>query len=273
LAGSAAAVPAAAGPVEAGSHQREESMAAENSFPEKKLDEFIARLKDAAGDNLESLVLYGSAVTGEYDPEFSNINLLCFVRDSSFPKLKAISPVVQWWFKEGQRAPLLITKDELSRSSDVFVIELMDIRRQHKVLFGPDLVGDLEIPMHLHRAQLEYELREKLILLRQHLLLAANEPDHMWNLLLHSLPAFATLFRHAVIAQNQPVPPTKREAIKQLAASLRFDATAFENLLDVREHRANRNQFQVQEVAARYLAAVEQVTSAVDRMLDSPQAS
>ena len=91
--------------------------------------------------------------------------------------------------------------------------------------------------------------------------------------LLHSLPAFTTLFRHAVIAQGQPVPPTKREAIKQLAGSLHFDATPFENLLDVREHRANRSQFQVQDVAARYLAAVEQVTSAVDRMLDSPQGS
>jgi predicted nucleotidyltransferase len=248
-------------------------MAAENTFPEKQVTEFIGRLKDAAGDNLVSVVLYGSAVTGEYDREFSNINLLCFVRDSSFAQLKAISPAVQWWSKEGHRAPMLITKEELARSSDVFVIELMDIRRQHKILFGPDLVGDLEIPMHLHRAQLEYELREKLILLRQHLLLSANDNDHMWNLLLRSLPAFATLFRHAVIAQGQPVPPTKREAIGQLAASLRFDASPFANLLDVREHRANRSQFQVQEVAARYLAAVEQVTSAVDRMLDSPRAS
>ena len=248
-------------------------MAAENAFPAKQVDEFVGRLKDAAGDNLESIVLYGSAVTGDYDPEFSNINLLCIVRDTSFVKLKTISPVVQWWFKEGHRAPLLITKEELARSADVFVIELMDIQRQHKVLFGPDLVGDLDIPMHLHRAQLEYELREKLILLRQHLLLSANDNDHMWELLLRSLPAFATLFRHAVIAQDQPVPATKRAAIEQLAGSLRFDATPFENLLDVREHRAKRGQFQVQELAARYLAAVEQVTGAVDRMLDSPRAS
>ena len=36
----------------------------------------------------------------------------------------------------------------------------------------------------------------------------------------------------------------------------------------MREHRADRRQFQVQDIAARYLAAVEQVTSAVDRMLD-----
>ena len=38
--------------------------------------------------------------------------------------------------------------------------------------------------MHLHRAQLEYELREKLILLRERLLLAANNKKQLWELML-----------------------------------------------------------------------------------------
>jgi hypothetical protein len=165
---------------------------------------------------------------------------------------------------------MLITRDELERSADVFSIELMDMKRQHRVLFGPDVVADLQIPMTLHRAQLEYELREKLILLRQRLLVEASDEKRTWHLLLHSVPAFATLFRHALIAQGQPAPVTKRESVKALGATLAFDASPFENLLDIREHRADPKQFRVQEVAARYLAAVEQVTTAVDRMLDSP---
>jgi hypothetical protein len=146
----------------------------------------------------------------------------------------------------------------------------MDIRRQHKVLFGPDYIASLEIPMTLHRAQLEYELREKLILLRQHLLLAVNEPEHIWSLLLRSLPAFATLCRHAVIAQGQPVPATKREAIEQLASGLGFDAAPFLTLIDIRERKVQRSQLKVTELAGQYLAAVEKVTAAVDRMLDKP---
>jgi len=246
-------------------------MEAENNFPEKQLNEFVSRMQQAAGDNLESMVLYGSAVTGEYDPGFSNINLLCFLRDTSFPKLQALSPAVDWWFKAGHRPPMLITRDELEHSLDVFVIELMDIRRQHKVLFGADYLSTLDIPMTLHRAQLEYELREKLILLRQHLLLAANEPAQIWTLLLRSLPAFATLCRHAVIAQGQPVPSTKRDAIQELASGLAFDAAPFLTLLDIREHKAQRSQFKVAELAGQYLAAVERVTAAVDRMLDKPE--
>src|ERR1017187_10448875 len=73
----------------------------------------------------------------------------------------------------------------------------MDIQRHHRVLFGQDVVASLQIPMHLHRAQLEYELREKLILLRQQMLLAAGNKQRLWEILLRSLPAFTTLFRSA----------------------------------------------------------------------------
>jgi hypothetical protein len=195
---------------------------------------------------------------------------LAILQDTALPKLLVLAPAVGAWTRQKHPAPLLIRRDELERSADVFSIELMDMRRQHRVLFGPDPLPDLQIPMQLHRAQLEYELREKLILLRQRLLMEAPDEKRIWNVLLRSVPAFATLFRHALIAQGQPAPATKRESVKALASALAFDAAPFERLLDIREHRADPKQFRAEEIAAQYLAAVEQVTAAVDRMLDSP---
>jgi predicted nucleotidyltransferase len=246
-------------------------MAAESAVPEKQISEFVERLKQAAGANLESVVLYGSAVTGDYDPDYSNVNLLAILKDTSLANLLALAPVVESWVNQKRHAPLLITRDELERSADVFAIELMDMKQQHRVLFGPDLIAPLKIPMQLHRAQLEYELREKLILLRQRMMIAAKDEKRTWELMLRSLPAFTTLFRHALIAQGSSAPATKRESVKILAGNLGFDASPFEHLLDIREHRADPKKFRVQEIAARYLAAVEQVTGAVDRMLDSPK--
>jgi len=247
-------------------------MTADKSIPEKQISDFVERLKQAAGDNLESVVLYGSAVTGDYDPDYSNVNLVAILKDTSLAKLLAIAPIVGSWVDQKRHAPLIITRDELERSADVFAIELMDIKQRHRVLWGPDPIAQLSIPMHLHRAQLEYELREKLILLRQRLVLVAHDEKRSWELLLRSLPTFTTLFRHALIAQGSSPPSTKRESVKALAGGLGFDASPFEHLLDIREHRADQKKFRVQELAARYLAAVEQVTGAVDRMLDSPKA-
>jgi predicted nucleotidyltransferase len=241
--------------------------------PQQQIDEFIKRLREAAGENLQSVILYGSAASGEFHPEFSNINLLCIVRESSFLALTAMAPAVEWWSRQKHRAPLFLTRDELERSTDVFSIEYLDMQQRHTVLFGDDVLNGLSIPMGFHRAQLEYELREKVILLRERLLVSANDTKALWKLMLGSVSTFATLFRHALIAAGIPVPPSKRESIQALAARFQFDPAVFQQLFDIRERKADPKQFDCGEVFSKYLIAIEHVTDAVDKMLDSEESS
>jgi len=116
---------------------------------------------------------------------------------------------------------------------------------------------------------LEYELREKTILLRERLLAAGTDKKKLWELLMVSLSTFVTLFRHSLIALGETPPDSKRETIQALAQRIQFEPSAFRHLLDIRERKADRKQFDAADVFARYLAAIQQVTAAVDRMLDS----
>jgi hypothetical protein len=237
--------------------------------PEKKINDFVSRLREAAGANLESLILFGSAVAGDFHPEFSNVNLFCVLRDASFAALRALAPAVKWWDTQKQPPPLFMTHDEIKRSVDVFTIEFLDMQQHHRVLFGEDVVQGLSIPANLHRVQVEYELREKLALLRQHLLLASGNDSRLWELLLRSVSSFATLFRHALIVLGRPAPAGKREAVQALATQIGFDAAGFLQVLDVRERKTDRKKLDVADVFSRYLTALEQVTTAVDKILDS----
>jgi hypothetical protein len=236
--------------------------------PEKQINEFISRMREQAGANLQSVILYGSAATGEFHPDFSNVNLLCVLRESSFSVLTSIAPVVRWWTKQKHHAPMILTQDEIVRSADVFSIEMLDMKRRNRVLFGDDVLSQLQVPMQFHRAQVEYELREKLILLRQHLMASAGDEKQMWDLLLRSFSSFATLFRHALIALGDDEHKSKRETIQALSARVKFDSSAFLQLLDIREHKAETKQLDVKDVFTRYLNGVQQVTAAVDTMLD-----
>lgn len=218
------------------------------------------------------MILFGSSVAGDFHPDFSNINLFCVVRDNSFAALQALSPAVKWWDSQKQPPPLFMTRDEIARSTDVFAIELMDVKQHHRVLFGDDVFANLSIPSTLHRVQVEYELREKLALLRQHLLLAADKESRMWELLVRSVSSFATLFRHALMVLEENAPVGKREAVQALAQRIGFDASSVLQVLDVREGKASRKKFDVADVFSRYLSALEQVTAAVDKMLDSGSA-
>ena len=236
---------------------------------EKKISDFVSRLSAAAGPNLESVILFGSAVAGDFHPEFSNVNLFCVIRDSSFAALQSLAPAVKWWNAQKQPPPLFMTRDEIKHSTDVFTIELLDMQQHHRVLFGEDVVQGLSIPANLHRVQVEYELREKLALLRQHLLLASGNNSGMWDLLLRSVSSFATLFRHALIVLGHDAPVGKRDAVEALSKQAGFDASGILQVLDVRERKSDRKKFNVADVFSRYLTALEQVTAAVDRMLDS----
>jgi hypothetical protein len=164
-----------------------------------------------------------------------------------------------------------MTQDEITRSADVFSIEFMDMKRRYKVLYGEDVLLKLAVPMHLHRAQLEYELREKMILLRQSVLAAARDEKRLWEIMLSSLSAFTTLFRHALIALGDSSALHSREAIRALHSRIAFDTSPFEHLFDIREHRADRKQLDPRQILDNYLHAIQQVTTAVDTMLDSPQ--
>jgi len=232
--------------------------------PEDKIKEFVEKMRAVAGANLESVILYGSSASGDYHREFSNVNLFCLLRDGSYAKLRALAPVVKWWDRQKQPPPLFMTREELERSTDVFTIELIDMKQHHRVLWGDDVIQGLQIPMRLHRVQVEYELREKLILLRQHLLLAGDDKRRIRELLVRSVASFATLFRHALIALGETPPLSRRDAVVRLSSRLGFNPSAIEQILDVRERKGDGERLHAVEIVSGYLDAVEKVTAAVD---------
>lgn len=174
---------------------------------EGKLTELVSRLKEAAGKNLESVVLYGSAVRGDFHPSSSDLNILCTLVSIDFAELQLLAPVVHWWTHEMKEpSPLFFLTEELRRSTDVFAIESLDVKKFHRVLFGKDPVADLEIPMNLHRVEVEHELRLLLLKLRQHVVASGRNELELAAVLRKSISAARTLLRHTLLAFGEEPP-------------------------------------------------------------------
>lgn len=236
---------------------------------EAKLSELVKRLKNAAGDNLKAVVLYGSAVTGEFLAKHSDLNILCLVDQAGSPELEQLHSTADWWMREGNPAPLIFTMNELTRSADVFAIEMLDMKRHHRMLLGEDFLEHLEVPMQLHRAQVERELRTDWLRLRQAVLAAPRKKRAHMGIMMASVAAFCALFRHALIALGQPATHTKREALAGVAALTGADPSGFEAILDFREGKRKERQLDIEAVLHTYLEFVEVVTNEVDRRLDA----
>jgi predicted nucleotidyltransferase len=231
---------------------------------EKHITEFVEQLKQALGTNLECVTLFGSAVSQDFHADFSDINLLCIVRELSAATLDALAPAFHAWTKKKFPAPMVFSRTELERSADVFSIELLDISQRHRIFHGEDIFTGMKVPMDLHRVQVEHDLRTKLLTLRQLYMHAAGDEDRIRKLMLDSVTTFATLMRHSLIVLGEQPAVHKADSIAKLAQRVNFDAAIFLQLLDVRARKVKDSQIDVRAGFSKYLQAIDKVIQAVD---------
>src|ERR1039458_8142694 len=86
---------------------------AKSMIKEQDLTDLVTKLKDAAGSNLLSVILYGSAATEEFHEGHSDLNNLCVMQSLSRDDLGKLHTASAWWVKKGHPAPLFFTLDEL----------------------------------------------------------------------------------------------------------------------------------------------------------------
>jgi predicted nucleotidyltransferase len=230
---------------------------------EGKLNELVSRMKEAAGKNLESVVLYGSGARGDYRPGTSDLNILCTMVTINLDELQRVAPVVAWWTKElKETAPLFFQTEELRRSTDVFAIESLDVKRAHRVLYGPDVVADLEIPMNLHRVEVEHELRLLLLRLRQHIVHVGRSELELLQALKHSISGAVALLRHTLIAMDEEPPLEPAKLFERIEAATGASAQAFQRIYNYRDKSATDDDLHA--AYNDYMRAVEKVIVILD---------
>jgi hypothetical protein len=233
---------------------------------EKLLTELIGKLRKAHGERLVSVVLYGSAAGGDHHADFSDINILCVLGEISPRELAAGEDIFRWWREQGSPSPLLLTEHEVAASADCFAIEFHDIQRQHRLLYGKDVITPLIIEDGFYRAQVEHDLRAKLLRVRQKAGGMLSNPDLLRRMLLDSVSTFCVLFRHALILRGVEAPASKREVIDRSREVFGIDAAPFEKLLDVREGRLKPREVDPVTLVAAYLKEISLVIDAVDQI-------
>jgi hypothetical protein len=227
------------------------------------LDQLVEKLRQALPDDLISVVLYGSAAVGDHDEKFSDYNVLCVLGKLTPAQLGATESVFRWWRGQGNPSPLLLTKHEVETSTDCFAIEFHDIKEHHRILYGADVVSALTIDRSFYRAQVEHDLRAKLLRLRQKAASVLSDRDALCRLLADSVSTFCVLFRHALILHEEEAPGKKREVVARAQERFGIDPAPFYSLLDQRAD-GGKTKIEPGAVLAAYINEIGKVIDAVD---------
>jgi hypothetical protein len=232
-----------------------------------QLEQLVERLRKAFSADLVSVVLFGSAAVGDHHEKYSDYNVLCVLRQITPAQLGASEGIFRWWREQGNPSPLLLTEAEVETSTDSFAIEFHDIKEHHRILHGADVVSSLTVDGSFYRAQVEHDLRARLLRLRQKASGILSDKQVLCALLADSVSTFCVLFRHALILHgDRAAPARKRDIIDRAEASLGIDAAPFRTLLDLREERGKPKDIEPVSLLARYMTEIGKVIHAVDTL-------
>ena len=230
--------------------------------------DFIDDLKSTHGANLASVILYGSAAAGDFIPHESDYNILIALNKITPRDLRNAHACIREWNRMGHPIPVYFTVDEIRQAGDVFPIELHFMERARKVLYGEDVLADVEISDKYLRHQTEFELRSNLIKLRRQYIHASTNINDLIDLMADSLASFSALFRAVLLVLGSAPPVTKHEIVDLIVERLGIDGTPFVKIFNIRENELTSplSENSANELFGSYLEQIESVIKAVDDM-------
>lgn len=234
---------------------------------QQALNGLVEDLRATHGDNLASVVLYGSAAAGESRELESEYNLLIALNRITPEDLRLAQAPMREWQRLGHPLPVYFTVEELTDAADVFPIEFHQMANARVVLYGRDPFEFVQLSDANLRHQTEYELRSKVIQLRRHYIPASVSIEKLSDLMSDSLSSFAVLFRAVLLLYGQQAPVAKADVVRATARLLKLDATPFERIFQFYATGAlPHSEKEANELFAAYMFQIEQVVEAVDEL-------
>jgi predicted nucleotidyltransferase len=225
--------------------------------------DFLGKLKETFGEQLDAVVLYGSYVQGSFEAGVSDVNVLVLLAEPQPAALARLSKTAGKLMRRHRITPLLMSSGEFARSSDVFPMEYLDIADRHRTIHGEDPTATLSIDRRNLRHQLEHQMRGNLIALRQLVLAARGRRRLLGRELKRWYGPLAAVFRGLLRLRGaETVPTDPAELIAGVNEALGLEPGPFSRLVAYRNGAAE----DPEELAAELLGRLAELVRLVDAM-------
>ena len=230
----------------------------------KNLDKFIESLKENLGDNLISVIAFGSKAN--VDEVKSNLNLMVVTNTLTAENLYAISQPVKKWVKSKNPLPVVMTKDEWYSSFDVYAIEYSDIKENYKLIYGEDLVTAVNINKYYLRLQCEAELKSLLLKYKNNFLMNIRSDKEMKKVLDKVIKTLLVIFRAVLRLHNCQVPYRAVDIIESASNFLSFNKIVLNKLAKIKYEGDKCNKQELLFIENQLLTDLQAMLKQVDAM-------
>lgn len=217
-------------------------------------------------DNIVSIVIYGSACGVNYLPKISDINSLLIFRQLEFSQFKKSLKVIARGIPKKISAPLILTKEDIRSSVDIFPIEFLEMKENHVLIYGEDVLTSLEIPQKYLRLSCEQQIKGKLIRIRQAYLEVGLKSKGIEALLKDSLTALIPAFRTILRLKNKVPPLDKFKILEEVCREFQLDQDIFKTIYRNTTQEARIARTKIEVFVEGYLKELGKLSNVVDRI-------
>ncbi|MBI2470780.1 MAG: hypothetical protein HYV59_06000 [Planctomycetes bacterium] len=224
------------------------------------LKDILANYKE----DILSIYIIGSAVTKGFHPKYSDINTVIVVKGIKLPFYDFIAFLGKRYGKKRIRAPLIVTREYINRSLEVFPLEFLEMKLIHQLVYGEDVLKDIKLEKADIRLQCERELKGKLQHLCQGYVKAMGDKTALTDLFVASLSGYFPLFRGILFLYDHEIPKEKGDVLSALNECCDVDTNVFRNLMDIRAHNFYPHIEALKELFKNLYRVLDTITRKVD---------
>jgi hypothetical protein len=126
--------------------------------PEEIFPEITGDYRKIFGEDLISIILYGSGAGEDYIPGKSDLNFLITLTDRGLEGLDRVLETVGRWRKRNVAIPLFMTREYLTDSQDAYPIEFLNMKRIYIVVTGEDVLVTMQAFSELPKVSIIYKI-------------------------------------------------------------------------------------------------------------------
>lgn len=230
----------------------------------KNLDKFVEELKNTLGENLLSVIAFGSQANVE-DAK-SNLNLMIVTNELTAENLYDISKPVKKWVKGKNPIPVIMNRDEWYSSFDVYAIEYADIKENYRLIYGEDLIPTISINKYFLRLQCESELKSLLLKYKNNFLMNVKSDREMKKLLNNVIKTLLVIFRSVLRLHDSAVPYRAVDIIEFASNYLSFNKIVMSKIAKVRYENEDYTKQELLFIEAELVKDIQNILKQVDAM-------
>jgi hypothetical protein len=148
---------------------------------------------------------------------------------------------------------------------DVFPVKFLAMKESYKLLWGHDVLKNLEISREHIRLRCEQEIKNLLLRMRRQFLIGGGRARSLTEMMSRVVVVFLETLR-VVLSLTQEDFPSREEVVNVAAETFDLDGETLRNVRALRDRDVSLSRVEAEQLFDKFMATVDKVAQIIDKM-------